>query len=141
TFGTFSVQNRLSVAASCRWQAQHIHSVQRPTNQAESATFGPIGGAALPPLPFVGGGGGEVNTASNIGAGVGVFASKLGADLQFKSLVAGLGITLTPSGNEIEIESAGGGGGDIRPNRITVGNSAEGDTANTCDFLFDTTDL
>src|SRR5690606_7076955 len=26
-------------------------------------------------------------------------------------------------------------------NRITVGNSAEGDTANTCDFLFDTTDL
>jgi len=60
TFGTFSVQNRLSVAAQCRWQAQHIHSVQRPTNQATSATFGPIGGAVLPPLPF-GGGSGSYN--------------------------------------------------------------------------------
>lgn len=56
-----------------------------------------------------GGGGGEVNTASNLGAGQGVFAGKVGVDLQFKSLVAGTNITLTPSGTEILISATGGG--------------------------------
>lgn len=55
--------------------------------------------------------GGEVNTASNLGAGEGVYASKSGANLQFKSFTAGSNITLTGSGTEIEIASSGGGGG------------------------------
>jgi hypothetical protein len=54
---------------------------------------------------------GEANTVSNLGAGEGVFSAKVGVDLQFKSLVAGTGITLTPSSTEIEIASTGGGGG------------------------------
>lgn len=56
------------------------------------------------------GGGGEVNTASNLGSGAGVFANKVGADLQFKSLVAGTGVTLTPTGTSITITASGGGG-------------------------------
>ena len=60
---------------------------------------------------LAGGGGGEVNTASNLGAGEGVFASKVGVDLKFKSLVAGANVTLTSDGDEITIEAAGGGGG------------------------------
>lgn len=36
---------------------------------------------------------------------------------------------------EAAIPIGGGGGGDIRPNRITVGNALSGDTADTCDFL------
>lgn len=59
------------------------------------------------------GGSGEINTASNVGAGSGVFASKAGLDLQFKSLTAGTNITLTPSGTEIQISAAGGGGGGM----------------------------
>jgi len=54
---------------------------------------------------------GEANTASNLGAGEGVFAQKVGVDLQFKSLIAGTGITLTPSSTDITIASTGGGGG------------------------------
>ena len=54
-----------------------------------------------------GGGGGEVNTASNLGAGDGLYASKSSVDLQFKSLTAGAGITLTPSGTEISISGTG----------------------------------
>lgn len=50
-----------------------------------------------------GGGSGEVNTASNVGAGEGIFASKVIADLQFKSLLAGDGIHLTSDSDEIEI--------------------------------------
>lgn len=56
------------------------------------------------------GGSGEVNTASNIGTGVGVFASKVGADLQFKSLIAGAGVTLTPTATGITIVASGAGG-------------------------------
>ena len=54
---------------------------------------------------------GETNTASNLGAGEGVFSSKSGVDLQFKSLVAGTGIVLSSDASEITIDSTGGGGG------------------------------
>lgn len=49
--------------------------------------------------------GAQNNTASNLGAGVGVFAAKTGSDLAFKSLTAGSNITLTPSGTEIQISA------------------------------------
>jgi hypothetical protein len=56
------------------------------------------------------GGSGEANTASNVGTGVGVFAQKVSLDLQFKTLKAGAGVTLTPSATEIEIVASGAGG-------------------------------
>lgn len=52
---------------------------------------------------------GEVNTASNVGTGDGVFKQKTGVDLEFKSLSAGTNITLTSSADEIQIDAAGGG--------------------------------
>jgi hypothetical protein len=55
-----------------------------------------------------GGGGGEANTASNLGAGEGVFAQKVGVDLQFKSLLAGSNITLSSGANTITINSVPG---------------------------------
>jgi len=55
--------------------------------------------------------GGEVNDGANLGTGQGIFASKSGVDLQFKSLRAGANITLSASGTEITINSSGGGGG------------------------------
>lgn len=58
-----------------------------------------------------GGGGGEINTASNLAGGQGVFAQKVGFDLQFKSLVAGTGISLSSTANTITITNTGGGGG------------------------------
>lgn len=53
-----------------------------------------------------GGGGGSVNSASNIGTGEGVFKSLVVDDLQFKSLNAGSGITITGNTNDITIGSS-----------------------------------
>ena len=54
-----------------------------------------------------GGGGGEVNTASNVGAGEGVFKGKVGVDLEFKSLIGGAGVTITPGVDEITLSASG----------------------------------
>lgn len=51
-------------------------------------------------------GSGEVNTASNLGSiGEGVFAQKVGVDLQFKKLVNGTNIILSSNGTRIMINA------------------------------------
>jgi hypothetical protein len=65
-------------------------------------------------------GAGEANTASNLGSGNGLYASKSGVDLRFKSLIAGTNITLTPSGTDITITASGGGLADGDKGDITV---------------------
>ncbi len=58
-----------------------------------------IGGAGT---NLLSGGGGEVNTASNLGTGTGLFAQKSGVDLQFKSLTS-TGGTVTISNNSTTV--------------------------------------
>ena len=53
------------------------------------------------------GGSGEVNTASNVGVGQGVFSGKSGTDLQFYSLSGGTNTTLTLNNNTIVIDTSG----------------------------------
>jgi hypothetical protein len=48
----------------------------------------------------------EINTASNLGAGAGVFAQKSIYDLQFKSIVAGGNISVTSDSTTVTIASA-----------------------------------
>ncbi|MCJ8278285.1 MAG: hypothetical protein MJK18_15710, partial [Bdellovibrionales bacterium] len=51
------------------------------------------------------GGGGEANTASNLGAGLGLFSNKSTLDLQFKSISAGsTAVSLTDSSSAITID-------------------------------------
>jgi hypothetical protein len=51
-------------------------------------------------------GAGEANTADNLGSGAGVFAQKTGVDLQFKSFVAGAGVTIVPGSDTITISAS-----------------------------------
>lgn len=45
----------------------------------------------------------EINTASNVGTGTGIWVSKVGSDLRFKSLIAGAGTSITNTATEITI--------------------------------------
>lgn len=49
------------------------------------------------------GGAGETNTASNVGAGTGLFKQKASSDLEFKSLTATSDISLTNNTNDVQI--------------------------------------
>lgn len=49
--------------------------------------------------------GGQANTISNVGIGIGIFKEKVGVDLRLKTLVAGPGISLSASNNEITISN------------------------------------
>ena len=46
------------------------------------------------------------NTASNLGTGQGIFAQKVGDDLQFKSLIGGTNVTLSADANNITITAS-----------------------------------
>lgn len=87
--------------------AWHFYSARYALNVADGLWYVR---SASTWAPLAGGGGGEANTASNIGAGQGVFASKVGVDLRFKSLVAGTNVSLSADGNTITINASGGGG-------------------------------
>ena len=52
-----------------------------------------------------GGSGGEINTASNLAGDEGLFTTKAGVDLPFKSLTAGSGISLSSDANAVTIAS------------------------------------
>lgn len=54
---------------------------------------------------------GGSSSGANLGAGTGVFSGKVGDELQFRSLKAGVGISLSSSGGEITITNTGGGSG------------------------------
>jgi len=53
---------------------------------------------------------GQTNTASNLGAGEGIYAQKVGVNLQFKSLVEAGSITLTSDSDAITISGGAGEG-------------------------------
>lgn len=86
-------------------------TVTENTNDISIGTNAGVLASLIAPLLALG----ETNTASNRGAGEGVFAAKVGVDLQFKSLVAGPNVTLTSDANTITIASSGGGGGSSTP--------------------------
>jgi hypothetical protein len=50
-----------------------------------------------------GAGSGEVNTASNLGAGTGLFAGKVGVDLQFKGLAVGPNLSVSSNSTTVTI--------------------------------------
>lgn len=63
---------------------------------------------------------GDPTTASNVGAGDGLFKAKVSQDLQFKTLVAGTNITLTPGTNDITIDATGGSGATQALDNLTT---------------------
>ncbi len=68
--------------------------------------------------------GGETNTATNVGAtGLGLFKQKIGVNLEFKKLEPGASITLTDTGDTIQINSSVGGVTDGDKGDITVSGS------------------
>lgn len=69
---------------------------------------------------------GEANTASNVGGTgtVGLFARKTAANLEFRGLRAGAGVTVTQDANDIVVAATGGGAGGGEAN--TAANAGTG---------------
>lgn len=100
----------LLLSLSCMFVGGFLY-FNRGINESDETGFSSIKHKIIPvailfiaSLAFISG---EVNTASNLGSGFGIFAQKSGNDLQFKSLTEGTGINLTESGTEIEIAATG----------------------------------
>jgi len=54
--------------------------------------------------------GGEANTGANVGVGIGlIFRDKTGVIINFKSLIAGVGITIINNVNDIELQASSAG--------------------------------
>lgn len=68
-------------------------------------------------------GSGEANTASNVGAGAGVYKEKVGVDLRFKTLVAGNNVTITPGTDIITVAATDTGEANTASN---LGSTGEG---------------
>lgn len=70
---------------------------------------------------------GEANTASNVGAGTGLYKEKVAADLRFKTLIAGTNVTITPAVDTVTISatasvsSVNGATGAVTIDKSTVG--------------------
>lgn len=83
-----------------------------------------VGAAVWKETTQSGGGDGEANTASNLGAGAGLFTTKDGVNLPFKSLTAGTNVTLNENTNDIEIVASGGSGQAIVASTLIVAATA-----------------
>lgn len=74
---------------------------------------------------------GEINTLGSVGSGTPLNASKAGATLQVKSLVAGANVSLTDTGNEVQIAASTGQGFE---DRIGI-NAASYTVVNTVSYV------
>jgi hypothetical protein len=89
---------------------------------------------------------GEANTASNLGSTSGregIFASKVGVDLQFKSLVAGTNISFSSTASEITISNSITNNNQLTngSNYITQSSALSTSTTSTQDGYFGTVKL
>lgn len=82
------------------------------SNNLKVAQFSTFGGG--------GGGGGEANTASNVGTGAGVFKQKTGVDLEFKSVIGGVGLAETGNTSDVTV--------DLDINSLTADSTPDGAT-------------
>lgn len=102
-----------SIGAPAAYSASHAYIL--PLGLPATASY--LETDASGNLSWASGIGGEVNTASNLGAGFGLYAQKSGVDLQFKSLTAnssslGSMLVLSSSSTEINVQ--------MRPKAQTV---------------------
>ncbi|MDR1414073.1 MAG: hypothetical protein LBI56_04025 [Puniceicoccales bacterium] len=65
-------------------------------------------------------GSGEINTASNVGTGAGIFSAKVGRDMRFKTLKEGSNVMISVDASEITISSSGGGASEGMTNPMTA---------------------
>jgi len=73
-----------------------------------------------------GGGSGEINTASNIGSGEGIFAQKFGVDLQFRSLTGSGSVSIISGSDTINISSSYSNGSNIGSGEGVLANVSSG---------------
>ena len=108
-FRTVVQGNGITVAQSTNEITISNSGASSLTTNGTSGVSTLVNGVLNIPNYAAGGGGGEINTASNVGGGVEVFKQKTGADLEFRTLTSlGGTVTITQTATTIDLAAASG---------------------------------
>jgi hypothetical protein len=86
-------------------------------NANDVLTWNAVDGEWEPAVP-PGAAGGEANTGSNLGSGSGIFKSKVGTDLQFRSVIGTAPIVATENSNDVTLTFAPSADLDVNTQKI-----------------------
>jgi hypothetical protein len=86
-------------------------------NANDVLTWNAVDGEWEPAVP-PGAAGGEANTGSNLGSGSGIFKSKVGTDLQFRSVIGTSPIVATTNSNDVTLTFAPSASLDVNTQKI-----------------------
>ena len=98
-------------------QLSDVDTTSTTPNANDVLTWNAVDGEWEPAVP-PGAAGGEANTGSSLGSGSGIFKSKVGVDLQFRSVIGSAPIVATENSNDVTLTFAPSADFDVNTQKI-----------------------
>ncbi len=105
------------VQATSISELSDVDTTSSTPNANDVLTWNAVDGEWEPAVP-PGAAGGEANTGSSLGSGSGIFKSKVGTDLQFRSVIGSSPIVATENSNDVTLTFAPSADFDVNTQKI-----------------------